>query len=96
MCTAINDGNLFGRTLDIHKTYGEKVAIITDQNVKNIYGNCLDKYFKNKQIYHYELPSGEDSKCAQKYFEILNIFFKKLKNKRFSKVEYLFCLCSLN
>ena len=28
MCTAINDGNLFGRTLDIHKNYGEKVAII--------------------------------------------------------------------
>lgn len=28
MCTAINDGNLFGRTLDIDQTYGEKVAII--------------------------------------------------------------------
>ncbi len=50
----------------------EKVAIITDQNVKNLYGNLLDKYFINKQIFHYDLASGEDSKNAIKYFEILN------------------------
>ena len=28
--------------------------------------------FKNKQIFHYELASGEDNKNATKYFEILN------------------------
>ncbi len=61
---------------------GEKVAIITDQNVKNIYGNCLDKYFKNKQIYNFELPSGEDSKCAQKYFEILNFLASNNFNRK--------------
>ncbi|MBQ9782076.1 MAG: 3-dehydroquinate synthase [Clostridia bacterium] len=62
---------------------GEKVAIITDENVNKIYGNCLDKYFKNKQIYHYELQSGEDSKCAGKYFEILNF----LANNNFNRKD---------
>ncbi len=62
---------------------GEKVAIITDQNVKKIYGNCLDKYFKSKQIFHYELASGEDSKCQTKYFEILNF----LASNNFSRKD---------
>ncbi len=50
----------------------DKVAIITDQNVLNLYGNCLDKYFSSKQVYHYTLPSGEDSKSFENYIKILN------------------------
>ena len=63
----------------------EKVAIITDQNVKNLYGNLLDKYFKNKQIFHYDLASGEDSKNATKYFEILNF----LASNNFSRNDLI-------
>ncbi len=32
MCTAINDGNLFGRTLDADRSYGEQVAV-TPKNI---------------------------------------------------------------
>ncbi len=63
----------------------EKVAIITDQTVKSLYGNLLDKYFKNKQIFHYELASGEDNKNATKYFEILNF----LANNNFSRNDLI-------
>ncbi len=63
----------------------EKVAIITDENVKKIYGNCLDKYFKNKKVYHYDLASGEESKSQYKYFEILNF----LASNNFSRNDII-------
>ncbi len=71
----IND-DLDGLETLVNSFNSEKVAIIQDQNVKQIYGNCLDKYFKNKTVYHYELASGEESKNATKYFEILNFLAK--------------------
>ncbi len=53
-------------------TKGDKVAIITDSNVEKLYGNVLDNYISTKTIFHYTLPSGEENKSENKYFEILN------------------------
>ena len=39
MCTAISDKNLFGRTLDVEKDYGQKI-VITPRN----YRKCKNKY----------------------------------------------------
>ncbi len=55
---------------------GEKVAVITDSNINQIYGNILDDKFADKQVYNYVLPAGEQSKNAENYIKILNFLAK--------------------
>ena len=56
---------------------GEKVAIIMDSNVFALYDGVLDDAFFGKEIYRYEFKSGEDSKNAENYINILNFLAEK-------------------
>lgn len=50
---------------------GDKVAIIVDQNVNDIYGDIIKNKLDNKTVFTYVVPSGENSKSKEQYFDIL-------------------------
>ena len=50
---------------------GEKVAIITDENVYAIYGDLIKDKLPNKAVYTYVVPAGENSKSKEQYFNLL-------------------------
>ena len=50
---------------------GDKVAIIVDQNVNDIYGDIIKNKLDNKTVFTYVVPSGENSKSKEQYFDVL-------------------------
>lgn len=50
---------------------GDKVAIVTDSNVADLYSHALDEYLQDKSVYNYVIPAGESSKCKEVYFDLL-------------------------
>lgn len=55
---------------------GEKIAVITDENVLSIYGNILDGYFPTKKIYYFSIAAGENGKSPQNFIAILDYLAK--------------------
>lgn len=51
---------------------GDKVAIITDDNVESLYPEYLNEHFVGKEIKTYVVKAGEDSKSASVYVDLLN------------------------
>ena len=51
---------------------GEKVAIITDEKVNSLYGDCLYELLQNKNVINVVIKSGEKSKNAKNYIGIIN------------------------
>ena len=51
---------------------GEKIALITDDNVSFLYGGTLDRFFPNKKIFDYTIKAGENSKSPENYLAILD------------------------
>lgn len=52
---------------------GEKVAVITDENVNSLYGDeFIASLPRDKKIVRYVIKAGEDSKNADHYFSVLN------------------------
>ena len=49
----------------------KNVAIITDNNVFEIYGRYFDDKIKNKNLYYYAIPAGEQNKNAENYLKII-------------------------
>lgn len=62
---------------------GEKIAIITDENVYKFYGDVIKEKLSNKIVFTYVLPSGENTKSKDKYFELL----EKLSNDGFTRSD---------
>ena len=50
---------------------GEKVALITDSNVDKLYGDALNGFLQDKTLYKYVIPAGEQSKCKEIYFDLV-------------------------
>lgn len=59
---------------------GQKIAIITDENVNALYDNVLP-FPLEKKVFKYVVKPGEDSKCGKTYLEILN----KMAEDEFSR-----------
>ena len=55
---------------------GEKVAIISDNNVNSNYSGILDGFFTDKKIYTYVVTAGEESKSEKTYFKLINSLSK--------------------
>lgn len=51
---------------------GEKVAVITDSVVNEIYPDVFSGYLKNKTVYKYVVSSGEESKNIDTFAALLN------------------------
>lgn len=51
---------------------GEKVAIVTDDNVYSLYPDVLDGYFTDKTLVKIVLKHGEKNKNANNYLKIIN------------------------
>ncbi|MBO7368874.1 MAG: 3-dehydroquinate synthase [Clostridia bacterium] len=51
---------------------GDKVAIVTDDIVGDLYGAALDDFLKEKSVYKFVIRHGEQSKNAENYIKILN------------------------
>ena len=51
---------------------GDKVAVITDDNVNALYKTALDEFLTDKQVFKFVVRAGEDSKNAENYLGILN------------------------
>ena len=67
----ITDGlNEFSKVTKIIK--GNKVLVLTDDNVNALYGNALNDYLVDKKVYTYVLPHGEENKNGENYFKIIN------------------------
>ena len=62
--------NDFGNTV-CPTIVGSKVAVITDTNVAELYGNALDGFLQNKAVYKYVVNAGEQSKSASVYLDLL-------------------------
>ena len=62
---------------------GNKVAIITDTTVNELYPGVLDGYLQNKTVYRYVVPSGEQSKSKDCYFDLL----EKLSSDEFTRTD---------
>ena len=56
---------------------GEKVAIVTDDNVDRLYGGVLDRFIKDKTVVKIVVKSGEASKNAENFLHILNTLASK-------------------
>ena len=52
----------------------EKCVIVTDDNVNSLYADTAEASLKNEGIitYRFVFPHGEQSKCAEVYFELIN------------------------
>ncbi|MBQ7652775.1 MAG: 3-dehydroquinate synthase [Clostridia bacterium] len=51
---------------------GEKVAVITDENVNALYHDYFADYFVDKEVFTYVVKAGEESKSAAVYIDLLN------------------------
>ena len=62
---------------------GNKVAVVTDANVNELYGNALDGFLQGKIVHKYVVAAGEQSKSKDAYFELL----EKLCADGFSRTD---------
>ncbi len=51
---------------------GDKILIVTDTNVEKLFLQKVISQIKDRKIYSYVLPAGEQSKNAENYIKILN------------------------
>ena len=104
MCTAIIDGHLFGRTLDLEGSYGEKV-VITPRKFKHefVYTKALDQHQAILGTAHlcdgvplYYDATNENGLCAAALrFADLTVYRKPMKNRlnlaSFEVIPWLLC-----
>ena len=64
--------NLSALTNALKVLKGDKVAVITDDNVNALYKTALDEFLTDKQVFKFVVRAGEDSKNAENYLGILN------------------------
>lgn len=55
---------------------GEKVAVITDDNVEPFYFEKLKRLLDGKKVYKFVIKAGEESKNAENYIKIVNLLAK--------------------
>lgn len=55
---------------------GEKVAVITDDNVEPLYFEKLKRLLDGKKVYKLVIKAGEESKNAENYIKIVNLLAK--------------------
>lgn len=68
----IIDNSLDGFSAFTEYLKGDNVAIVTDENVGRLYGDCLDRFLTGKKVCKITVKSGEASKDAQTFLYILN------------------------
>ena len=51
---------------------GEKVAVITDDNVEPLYFEQIESLLQGKKVYKFVIKAGEESKNAENYIKIVN------------------------
>ena len=51
---------------------GEKVAVITDDNVAPLYYEQIESLLEGKKVYKFVIKAGEESKNAENYIKIVN------------------------
>lgn len=62
---------------DLKVLTGKNVMIVTDDNVKKLYGNVLDEFLTDKNVYYHVIKSGEDSKNAENFIAVLESMAEK-------------------
>jgi len=67
---------------------GQKIAVITDENIAKIYPNFFDKIFPDKEIFEYIVKVGESSKSPETALQILNFLAKNNFSRRDSVVAF--------
>ena len=67
---------------------GEKVAVVSDDNVNGLFGDSLNAFFADKTVIKIVLKHGERSKNAKNYFKIINALAEKGFSREDSVVAF--------
>lgn len=76
--------NLEQYLLDLDISKGQKLLIITDTNLVNLYGHSLNEQLMNNGFssYLYTIPAGEPSKSIEQYQQIITFAIEKRLDRK--------------